>query len=182
MVSLYARIIPAIRQVDPYHMLIVEGGKFSSDFSMFAAPFSGNQAYGFHMYTWLGDNRAKSLAKIRAVSDAQNIPLWAGEFGENTYEMIGSTVAMYEDSSNEVNGGWSFWTWKKVPGRFPALVAVDVPEDWRAVIEWIGDPKHAPQPSQEQALAGMRQFAQAVRLENTHLDERMLAALRQGVP
>jgi len=41
------RIVAAIRDVDPYHLIVVEGGRFSSDFSMFPGPVSGNQMYGF---------------------------------------------------------------------------------------------------------------------------------------
>ncbi len=178
--DLETRIVAAIRQVDRYHMVIVEGGKFSSDFSMFPAPLSGNQAYGFHMYTWFGDNRKKSLTYLKTVSDQQNVPLWAGEFGENTYDMIGTTVQLYEDPANAVNGGWSFWTWKKAPGRYPALVAITLPDDWKKVMDWVNSPSKN-QPDHAFVLAAMNQFIQAVRLENTRIDPQMLAALTKNV-
>jgi len=181
--QLYAltnRIVTAIRDVDPYHLIVVEGGRFSSDFSMFPGPVSGNQMYGFHMYTWFGDNRLQAFANLRAVAESQGVPMWAGEFGENDYEMITTTVQMYEDPANRVTAGWSFWTWKKVPVRNPALVAIDPPESWNAVIGWIGDPKHNPQPSPEQARTGMHDFLQAVRFENTSVDPLMLEALSAG--
>jgi len=174
------RIVAAIREVDPYHLIVVEGGRFSSDFSMFPGPVSGNQMYGFHMYTWFGDNRLQAFANLRAVAESQGVPMWAGEFGENDYEMITTTVQMYEDPANRVTAGWSFWTWKKVPVRNPALVAIDPPESWNAVIGWIGDPKHNPQPSPEQARTGMHDFLQAVRFENTSVDPLMLGALSAG--
>jgi endoglucanase len=177
--DLERRITAAIRSVDPDHMLIIEGGAFSSDFSMFPAPISGNQAYGFHMYTWFGDNRSQKFDEMRALTDAQRVPLWAGEFGENTYAMIDSTVAMYENPDNEVSGGWCFWTWKKVPGKHPALLAITAPRSWMAVIDWIGDPNHTPQPSVSQAQEGMNAFLQAIRNENDSLDPQMQSALTQ---
>jgi len=177
--DLERRIAAAIRSVDPDHMLIVEGGAFSSDFSMFPAPISGNQAYGFHMYTWFGDNRRQKFNQMVALTDAQQVPLWEGEFGENTTAMIDSTIAMFENPDNEINAGWCFWTWKKVPGRYPALEAITEPVSWKAVIDWIGDPKHNPQPSLNQAQDGMNAFIQAIQLENDHLDPQMLAALTQ---
>ncbi len=174
--DLEQRIVGAIRQVDPYHMVIVEGGKFSSDFTMFSAPLSGNQAYGFHMYNWFGDDRKKKLEYFKSVTDSQNVPLWVGEFGENTYDMIGSTVKMYEDPANEVNGGWCFWTWKKTSGRFPALDAIETPASWQVVMDWLNSPSKT-KPTRQLALTGMNDFVQAVRLENTHLDQKMYRAL-----
>jgi hypothetical protein len=129
------------------------------------------------MYNWLIDNRQIKLDEFRQLSQIQGVPLWAGEFGDNTYEMIDTTVAMYEDPANEVNAGWSFWTWKKVPGTYPALVAITVPPRWQAIFNWINDPVVYPQPSAADAQAGMDDFIQAVRYGNTRIDPRMLQAL-----
>lgn len=175
--ELTTEITAAIREVDPYHLIVVEGGRFSSDFDMFPGPVSGNQMYGFHMYTWFGDNRVESFASLRALTQSHGVPLWAGEFGENNYEMIASTVRMYDDPANRITGGWSFWTWKKVPERSPALVAVRSPASWTAVIDWISYPRRNARPTPEQARAGMQAFLEAVRFENTTFDARMLDAL-----
>lgn len=178
MINLYSELISTIRQVDPDHMLILEGGTFSSDFSMFSTPLSQNEMYGFHMYSWFVDNRQKKLDDIKKVSIATQVPLWAGEFGDNTYDIIASTVALYEDPSNDVEGGWSFWTWKKVPYRYPALVPIKVPADWQGVINWVDSPTKNPQPSPSSAINGMNEFVQAVQLQNTQIDPKMLQALR----
>jgi len=136
--------------------------------------------YGFHMYNWFGDNRQKKLDGYKGVSQSQSVPLWAGEFGDNTYDMIASTVAMYEDPANAVNGGWSFWTWKKVPGKYPALVAITVPPRWQALFDWINNPKKNPQPTPADVQAGMQDFLQAVRYGNAAVDPQMLQALTSG--
>jgi len=175
--ELTEQIAAAIREVDPYHLIVVEGGRFSSDFDMFPGPVSGNQMYGFHMYTWFGDNRIEAFANMRALTESQGVPLWAGEFGENDYEMIASTVRMYEDPENQITGGWSFWTWKKVPERNPALMAIRSPASWTALIDWIGYPRRNARPTPEQAREGMQAFLEAVRFENTTIDARMLEAL-----
>lgn len=180
LVSFYRQLIPAIREVDPYHLLILEGTAFSGDFSMFSGPLSQNQMYGFHMYNWLIDNRQIMLDELKQISQTQGVPLWAGEFGDNTYDMIDTTVAMYEDPPNEVNAGWSFWTWKKAPGRYPALVAVTVPPRWQAIFNWINDPVVYPQPSAADAQAGMDDFIQAVRYGNARVDPQMLQALTRS--
>jgi endoglucanase len=177
LVNLYEALITAIRAVDPYHMLILEGSSFSSDFSMFSGPLSQNEMYGFHMYSWFGDNRQKKLDDLKKVSLADNVPLWAGEFGDNTYDIIASTVALYEDPGNLVTGGWSFWTWKKVPYKYPALIAITVPPNWQAIINWVNSPSKYPQPSALKASSGIQEFLQSVQLQNTTMDPKMAAAL-----
>jgi endoglucanase len=180
LVAFYQKLIPAIREVDPYHLLILEGTIFSGDFSMFSGPLSQNQMYGFHMYNWLIDDRQIKLDEFRKVSQTQDVPLWAGEFGDNTYDMINTTVDLYEDPMNEVNAGWSFWTWKKVPGTYPALVAVTAPPRWQAVMDWINDPIVSPRPSAAEAQAGMDDFIQAVRYGDARIDPQMMQALTGG--
>jgi hypothetical protein len=177
LVDFYEKLISAIREVDPYHLLILEGTQFSGDFSMFEAPLSQNQMYGFHMYNWLIDNRQLKLDELKRISEAQAVPLWAGEFGDNTYEMIRSTVDMYEDPANEVNAGWSYWTWKKVPNYYPTLVGVNAPPRFKAIFDWINNPVTSPKPTAEEAQAGLNDFIQAVRYENAIVDPQMMQAL-----
>jgi hypothetical protein len=108
------------------------------------------------------------------------VPLWAGEFGDNMYEVIAETVAMYEDPANAVASGWSFWTWKMVSGKWPALAGITVPPRWQAVFDWTNNPRKNPEPTEADALKGMDEFIEAVRYENTHLDGQMLEALTAG--
>jgi endoglucanase len=179
--DLEQRLVAAIRQVDRQHLVIIEGDKFSSDFSMFATPLSGNQMYGFHMYNWFGDDRKNKIAGFKQLSLEQNVPLWAGEFGENTVEMIASTVAMYNDPANEILGGWSFWTWKKVPTRWPTLLAITPPAGWQPLLDWLNKPNKNV-PDRAQSISGLNEFVRAARLENTTLDQAMLDALRNTSP
>lgn len=175
--DLESRLVATIRQVDHYHMIIVEGDKFSSDFSMFAKPLSGNQMYGFHMYNWFGDDRKKKIAGFNQLANQQNVPLWAGEFGENTYDMITSTVAMYDDPANQITGGWSFWAWKKVSTKWPTLVAITPPDGWQSLLDWLNSPNKNV-PDRATAMTTLAKFIQVTRLENTTLDQKMLDALK----
>jgi len=93
--------------------------------------------------------------------------------------MISSTVAMYNDPGNDINGGWSFWTWKKVPGKNPALEAITPTSNWVTVMNWLGAPDKKNIPSSSQSLSALAEFVQAVRFENNHIDSQMLAALQQ---
>jgi len=171
LVRLYQRIIRAIRTEDPDHLIFLEGDKFASDFSMFDKPLCANQAYSFHMYTWFGDDRKKKMAAFQALAQKQNTPLWVGEFGENSYEMIRSTVEMY-DRCPEING-WAFWTWKKAPTMFPGLVTIKVPKDWQTVIAWIGSLFGGQRPDPATVRTGIKDFIEAVKVKNCDYDVRI---------
>lgn len=178
LVNIYQRIIRAIREVDPNHMVFLEGGKMATEFSMFDRPLCDNQAYSFHMYTWFGDNREKLLSSYRAIADQQHVPLWCGEFGENTYEMTESTVRMFEQS-NEI-AGWTYFPWKRAPTKYPGLVTFEVPEDWKKVMTWITAPLFN-RPTRGRAREGMQEFIHAIRLENGSLDQRMVSVLTRQI-
>jgi hypothetical protein len=178
LVSLYKRIIEAVWAEDPDHLIILEGGKLASDFSMFDKPLCLNQAFSFHMYNWLGDDRKKKLTVYQAFAQKQNTPLWVGEFGENSYEMIRSTVEMYERCP-EING-WVYWTWKKAPTRFPGVVVVKIPRDWEIVMDSVGSLLGGKMPDAATVSRGFEEFVEAVKVKNCDYDERMEKALLQS--
>jgi len=175
LVSLYRRIIAAIRAEDPDHLIFLEGSWAATDFSMFDKPLCENQAFSFHMYTWFGDDRKAKLAAFQALAQRHNTPLWVGEFGENSYEMIRSTVSMYEGCP-EING-WAYWTWKKAPTKFPGLVTIKVPADWKPVMASVGSLFGGGMPEDAKVRAGMQDFIEATKLTNCNYDERMEQAL-----
>ena len=142
---------------------------------MLEKPLCDNQAFSFHMYTWFGDNRNKQIEAFAALARKQNMPLWVGEFGENSYDMIRSTVAMYNQCP-QING-WAFWTWKKAPNRFPGLTTIKVPEDWQTVITWIASGFARDKPDAATARTGINAFIEALKFENCEYDQRMESAL-----
>ena len=177
LIAFYQRIIDVVRAVDPEHLILLEGSNFAQDFSMFSAPLTYNQAYSFHMYSWFGDDRAEKLAAYSALARQHNVPLWNGEFGENTIEIIESTVALYEDPVYAIQG-WAFWTWKKVPNRFPALISIPVIDAWSAVIEWIELPLWPnEEPSAESAIQGINDFLANMTLDQNEENAEMIQIL-----
>ena len=173
LVSLYKRIIAAIREVDENHMVVLEGGKASTDFSMFDRPLSNNQAYSFHMYTWFGDKRKKKLKAYRELSETHQVPIFCGEFGENKYEMLESTIGMFEDPRFGIDG-WTLWTWKKVLNRYPALVRIEVDQAWRDWHRRRGLLTGRRPPEEEaEAKALMDYFLKASVMDAVRVDPRM---------
>jgi hypothetical protein len=174
--DLYRRIAAAIREVDPHHLIIVEGGEGGSDFSMFTRPVTSNQAYSFHMYTWFGDPRREEIGRYAAISREHGIPMWNGEFGENSLEMISSTAAMYTEPGSGLSG-FSFWTWKKVPNNTPHLVGITAAMPaWKKLVSWMANGWNA-KPSVAEARQGMDEFLEAARLSNCELNPDMATGL-----
>lgn len=177
LVETYRAIIAAIREVDPHHLVMVEGNVLATDFSAFVEPLTENMAYSFHIYTWFGDDRAKRLKQYRELATKHERPLWVGEFGENSYAMIVSTVQMFREEK-DVLSGWCFWTWKRGPSRSPGLAVINVPAGWSKTMRWVDSGLFNKKPTAKSAAESAAAFVEAVKLENTQLDERMIDALR----
>jgi hypothetical protein len=96
--------------------------------------------------------------------------LWVGEFGANKYEMIGSTISMF-DEMPEISG-WAYWTWKKAATKYPGLATISLPADWVPIAKWISFPL-GKKPAFEQASRGLADLGAATRLENTSWDAQM---------
>ncbi|CAH0058137.1 unnamed protein product [Clonostachys solani] len=140
LLSFYDRIVPAIRKVDPEHILFLEGNTFSMDFTGFDKVFP-NSVYAVHDYCGFGfPNRIGRFQGhkdqeqyIRRMYDRKvafmkehNVPIWNGEFGpiyerrENNpdwelhnnerYDMLERQLAIYSDESI----AWSIWSYKDI--------------------------------------------------------------------
>lgn len=173
--ALYRDVTAAIREVDPKHLIIVEGASGASDFSLFTSPVSTNQAYSFHMYTWFGDPRRDEVAKYRAISQEHGIPMWNGEFGENSVQMISSTAALYSEPDSKLSG-FAFWTWKKVPNGSAHLAGITTPTPhWKKLISWVANGWNA-RPTVEEARQGMDEFLDAAKVSNCDVNRDLAAA------
>lgn len=182
LIVMYYQIIDAIREVDPYHMVILEGNHLTTDFEMFKNPLSANQAYSFHTYNFLStDYDDSQMNALRPIAESQDVPLWNGEFGANTYEWVAATISMFENPANHVNG-WIYWPWKKVSGgwedRWGYLMGIQSIPEWDMIGLYIANPLEAEATlTRDQVLKGMDDFIVAIRAENLVLDEGMKEVL-----
>jgi len=176
LINLYGDLIAAIRRIDPEHMIILEGNSLARDLDLFDHPLAPNIAYSFHMYTWFGDDRKPKLAKYLKIASHSHVPLWAGEFGENSYDMIRTTREMYEGSP-DIIAGWCYWTWKKTnTTKYPGLVTFSISDNWKKTIGWINFSFLKFTPDKEVVKTGIREFLHAATQDAT-LDSQMVAAL-----
>jgi endoglucanase len=174
LVSLYARTIAAIRQVDTAHMIFLEGAMDSRDFSWTTQPLDSNMVYSPHMYLWSQQNAQRQLDQYAQMAKAQNVPLWIGEFGENTLSADASQVAMFK--AEPTVAGWAYWTWKKAPDWADALETIPTSPAWQRLITWIAYPT-APQPTAAQATQAMQDFISEMQYTNNMLNPQMAMTL-----
>jgi aryl-phospho-beta-D-glucosidase BglC (GH1 family) len=132
-----ARLVAAVRAVDPRHMLFLDGNRYATDFSMFAEPYE-NTIYACHDYALAGfarggdypgytdghwvdrDRLEQTFLQRTEFQRRTDTPLWVGEFGpvytgepgrdDMRYQIVTDQLEIYR----EYGAGWSIWTYKDV--------------------------------------------------------------------
>ena len=128
---LYKRLTAAVREVDPKHMIILEGADWANDWSVFSQPFDKNLVYQFHYYCWDNPAKLKGIGQYLRYRDRLDAPVWVGETGERDNAIYWATTEYFEAN----NIGWSFWPWKKMDAENNPY-SVNRPENWGAVVAY----------------------------------------------
>lgn len=140
--ALYRETVASIREVDPNHIIFLEGDQWSIDFSQMDAPFDPQLAYSPHYYnpaatrhgTWPMevDGVMQDRAKMDEDTDARisfmkkyDVPVWMGEFGARRYPVIEDKaqalrdyIQCYEDRGSS----WCYWNFKDFGLRGPVYL------------------------------------------------------------
>jgi hypothetical protein len=163
---LYARLIKAVREVDPDHMLMIEGNWYATDFSMFEGPApDGNMVWHFHKY-WNETGR-RSIQYLLDLKQRTGMPLYLGETGENSPRWYAWCLRLMEE-----NGiGWCFWPWKRMGKGCPQ--EMEAPEAWRRTAQALTGKATL---GRAEAAAGLAALAEAMKLSRCREDSATLAA------
>lgn len=175
---LYRRIVAAIREVDPHHVIILEGTQWASRFDSFGAPFDGNSMYSFHKY-WTAPT-SEVIEEYLAFSRKHEVPLLMGESGENTDEWI----SRFRQTLDAAGVHWTFWPWKKMAST-SAPVSFGKPVRWDAITAYAQLPggvaaaekKAALRPSPGQAREALADLLGKIRLQSCTLNRGYIEAL-----
>jgi hypothetical protein len=124
---LYKRLVKAIRQLDPNHIIFLGGAQWNTNFNFFGAPFDTNLVYTFHKY-WMPPEQAQIQSYID-FREKYNAPIWLGESGENTDEWIASFRQLLE--KNDI--GWCFWPYKKMDAS-SCIRSFKRPQHWDEIV------------------------------------------------
>jgi endoglucanase len=167
--QLMQNITTAIRQVDNNHIVFVEGNSYANDFSGLTPKWDNNMAYSFHKY-W-NDCSDGSLSFILSVRDGQNVPIWMGEFGENSNNWDANAVTLV----NKYNIGWAIWPYKKM-SSVSCISSFNQPSNWSTFANYVNG---GAQPSAATGQAILNELLNDVKASNCTINHGYLYNLFQ---
>lgn len=168
LLQLMKDITTAIRQVDNNHLLFIEGNGYANDFTNMTPPWDANMAYSFHKYWSYNDEG--SLNFVKSIRDAHNVPIWLGEFGENSNQWVYDATRLVERN----NIGWAVWPMKKLSSVSGATTFKE-PQHWSKLVEyWKGN---SPKPSAAEAESALSEMTENIKMENCIVNRGYLKAL-----
>ena len=126
----YKRLVAAIREVDPQHIIFLEGAFWARNFDVFGPPFDPKLAYTTHLYN--STDQYTSFEYYLAFGKKYNVPVWLGEFGETEAVWVGQIRRACED--NHI--GWCLWSIKKMDDNH-TLLQITPPEDFYKIQKFL---------------------------------------------
>jgi endoglucanase len=146
----YARLVEAIRRVDPHHVLFVDGNTYATEFDAFEENWD-NTVYTCHDYVRSGLGRGgpypgltdgvyvdratveETFLKRSEYARRTGTPLYVGEFGplytgdESVDAQRRQILADQLEIYREHAAGWALWTYKDVGRQGLVIVAPGSP-------------------------------------------------------
>ena len=167
--ELYVKITNAIRtDVGDNHILFIEGNWFANDFTGLTPPWDDNLVYSLHKY-WSPVDQGY-LDWMLPLRDTLNVPLFVGETGENSNFWYRDAVKVFEE-----NGiGWAWWPFKRIGAIQPPL-SINYNDKYKNIVDYWNGEKSAP--SKEDAIEGLTQLTEDIKLENTRYQKDVIDAL-----
>ncbi len=157
--SFYEKLIRSVREVDPNHIIMIEGNCWGNNYK--GVPdirsFGENIVISFHKY-W-NFNNLESIQWVLDMREQYQVPVWLGESGENSNTWFTNAIALVEQ-----NGiGWAWWPFKKI-GSVTGTITIPKTEGWEKLLQyWRGN---VPRPDTLQAVAWLMEQAEQMKLEN----------------
>ena len=168
----YRDLAKAIREVDPNHLLSIEGAHWATDLRIFTERFDENMVLHFHRYAQGPD--IESLRKYMEKAAELDVPLWLGETGENVNEWY---AAMYP-LALELGIGINVWPWKKL-NCTNSPYSVRKPADYDLIMEYIHGGKH---PGYAKARRILDEYLENIRIENCVYNEAVMRHVLRRPP
>jgi len=176
---LYREIVAVIRSVDPNHLVLLEGGQWSTSFAVFGRPFDANSVYTYHKF-WAKPNRA-ALQTYLNFSKRWNVPLLIGETGEFNDDWNARFRRLHE----RLGIGWVFWPYKSLDSE-TAVVSIREPAGWHLVTAAgsvdAATLKPDSLPPRGQVLAILNAYLEAAEFSNVRVNGGYLKSLGLAEP
>lgn len=165
--AFYNRIEKEIREIDPYHMLWLDGNTFAMEWKYFDENILPNSIYALHDYSmmgfpkgdrYVGSNEQKEKLEKQFVRKAEfmfkhKVPCWNGEFGpvyanpqlDEGYEDINAARYNLLDEQlrlyDKYKIHWSIWLYKDIGVQ--GMVSLDPGSKWMKTIAPFLEKKRA---------------------------------------
>jgi endoglucanase len=167
LMQLMQNITTAIRQVDNNHILFIEGNNYANDYTGMTPAWDNNMAYEFHKY-W-NDNTAAAINFALSIRDGQNVPIWMGEFGENSNNWDADALTLVD----QYNIGWAIWPYKKM-SSVSCISSFNQPSNWTTFANYVNG---GAQPSATTGQAILNELLNDVQASNCTINYGYLYAL-----
>ena len=169
--NIYEWVIDSIRTVDPNHVVIIEGNWYGNDHTGLLPPFDDEMVYSFHHYVGGSTDTTTMYNQYRTgISLEYNVPLWVGEFGENS-NYWGSNIKSFFER-NDI--GWSWWNYKSVE-RISSLFSYEITEEYQTVLNyWQGS---SAKPDTNTAFNCLMSMANSLHFDSCKVNEDLIRAL-----
>ena len=169
--NLYEWAIDSIRMVDPNHIVIIEGNWFGNDHTGLLPPFDEQMVYSFHHYIGSSTDTITMYNQYRTdISVEHNVPLWVGEFGENSNYWGNNIKSFFE--RNDI--GWSWWNYKSVE-RISSLFSYEITDGYQTILDyWHGS---IAKPETDIAFEGLMSMANSIHFDSCRINRDLVRAL-----
>ncbi|MES2388888.1 MAG: carbohydrate-binding protein [Bacteroidota bacterium] len=147
----------SIRLVDTRHMLIAEGNNYGFDLNDIFDKTVPNGRWDDNLclstHSYYTTVPSPNVPEVIRVSTLMDVPVWLGEFGNNSNTWMGNLAKYYESKG----WGWANWTFKKVQSINPVF-NIPVRPKYKKVLDYWDNPATAPRPSIDTAIAAFREM------------------------
>ena len=175
--SIYGQTIDSIRTVDPNHIVIIEGNWFGNDHTGLLPPFDDEMVYSFHHYIGSSADSITSSNPshwmhqyITDISLNYDVPLWIGEFGENSNHWAYNKTKFFE--RHDI--GWSWWNFKSIE-RISSLFSYEISEEYQVLIDyWNGNGN---KPDTISAFNGLLSMAENLSFDSCKINKGLVRGL-----
>jgi endoglucanase len=172
----YKDMTVQIRAVDANHLIFAEGNYYGSDFYDMLQKWDSNLVFSNHYYGGQGEaNPNPNLTLIKAQASSLEIPLWVGEFGENTIDWVRNARIDYDAE----NVGWAFWSWKR-QATDRSLYSFNSTAGWNAITNYIKN--GGTKPSLTNSINWLNEIAIKTKVENSNFVSALQDRLIPSVP
>ena len=178
---LYKRIVAAIRESDPNHLIFLGGAQWDSNFKIFGQPFDDKLVYTFHKY-WTATTQ-EVIQQYLDFRSKYKVPIYCGETGENDNDWIKNFRTLLEKN----NIGWHYWPYKKMNNQ-RCIVTFEEPAFYKVISNYADSSRYSfgsirkLRPKDQQAVKqALDEFLNNSLFQNCKPNEGYIEALGLGV-